>query len=63
MKEISAFEAKNRFGQLLDWVEAESPSRLRGAAKSSPISRRLPGHSARRRLDPPPNGSARVAAA
>lgn len=22
MKEVGAFEAKNRFGQLLDWVEA-----------------------------------------
>jgi prevent-host-death family protein len=23
MREIGAFEAKNKFGQLLDWVEAE----------------------------------------
>ena len=34
MKEIGAFEAKNKFGQLLDWVEAGNEVSSRGAARS-----------------------------
>jgi antitoxin (DNA-binding transcriptional repressor) of toxin-antitoxin stability system len=36
MREIGAFEAKNRLGELLDWVEAGEESSLPDAVEPSP---------------------------
>jgi antitoxin (DNA-binding transcriptional repressor) of toxin-antitoxin stability system len=39
MREIGAFDAKNKLGTLLDWVEAGETVAITGAARLWPISR------------------------
>lgn len=44
MREVAAFEAKNKFGQLLDWVESGEEVTI--TRRGKPVARLIPtGHS------------------